>query len=477
MTLLIASVHGEVPEQVHGADLLEIRIDCFTPEEAIKQLPVLLKASPIPTIVTCRSTGEGGTFEGDEEERVAMYRAALDCETPPRYLDVEYEVLSRHPLLLDSLASDSTGIILSWHDVTGRPKNLLQQAAQMQDVSGVDIVKMVWRARSLRDNLEAFSLLQSRQQPMIAMCMGEYGLLSRVLAPKFGGFAVFASVEGMEETAPGQPTTKELRSLYHFDAITKETKLFGVIGNNVQHSASPTFHNAAFEAAGENAVYVPLLVPEGWEHLKATVLSLRCDQELHFSGASVTIPHKENALRLVGGVDAQSTKAKAINTITIEGDQSIGNNTDIDALALLAPHAKRVLLLGGGGGARAAIVAMQSLNATVFVATRNKEQAKNLAAEFSCEVANEKLAAIDTLINCTPVGMEGGNDPQGNPADALAPSLQFTSSLLVIDTVYKPLITPLIQSAIDAGCSTVTGDQLFRLQATAQQKIWHTHLL
>jgi 3-dehydroquinate dehydratase/shikimate dehydrogenase len=472
MTLLIASVHGEIPEQIHGADLLEIRIDNLTSQEAVNKLPALLAASPVPTIITCRSTCEGGSFEGDEEERVAMYRVALDCETPPRYIDIEHEVLSRHPLMLDSLASESTGIILSWHDVTGRPKNLLQRAAQMQDVSGVDIVKMVWRARSLRDNLEAFSLLQSRQQPMIAMCMGEYGLLSRVLAPKFGSFAVFASVEGMEETAPSQPTTKVLRSLYHFDAITKETKVFGVIGNNVQHSASPAFHNAAFEAAGENAVYVPLLVPDGWEHLKATVLALRCNQDLHFSGASVTIPHKENALRLVDDADAQSTKAQAINTITIKDNQSIGNNTDVEALALLAPHAKRVLLLGGGGVARAAIVAMQSLGATVLVATRNKEQSKNLAAEFSCEIASEKLHDIDTLINCTPVGMQGGNDPQGNPANELAPSLELTPALLVIDTVYNPVETPLIQRANDAGCTTVTGDQLFRLQATAQQKIW-----
>ena len=143
---------------------------------------------------------------------------------------------------------------------------------------------------------------------------------------------------------------------------------------------------------------------------------------------------------------------------------------------MLAPLAKRVLILGGGGVARAAIVAMQSLNATVFVATRNKDQAKNLAAEFSCEVANEQVTAIDTLINCTPVGMEGGNDMLGNPADSLAPSLKFTPSLLVIDTVYNPLVTPLVQSALDAGCTTITGDQIFRLQAAAQQRIWHTHL-
>jgi 3-dehydroquinate dehydratase/shikimate dehydrogenase len=238
MTLIIASVHGEVPEQIQGADLLEIRVDALSTEEAVEQLPKLLAASPIPTIVTCRSASEGGMFDGDEEDRVAIYRSALNCDNPPRYIDIEYEILSRHPLMLDALSSESTGIILSWHDMEGRPSDLLQRAAAMQDIDGIDVVKMVWRARSLRDNLEAFSLLQSRQQPMIAMCMGEYGVMSRILAPKFGGFAVFASVAGNEPTAPGQPSIVELRSQYHFDDINMQTNVFGVIGNNVEHSGS-----------------------------------------------------------------------------------------------------------------------------------------------------------------------------------------------------------------------------------------------
>ena len=135
-------------------------------------------------------------------------------------------------------------------------------------------------------------------------------------------------------------------------------------------------------------------------------------------------------------------------------------------------HCQRVLILGGGGVARAAIVAMKSLGATVLIATRSREQAKLLAAEFSCEVVTGALDDIDTLINCTPVGMEGGDDEHGDPALALVPALELTPALVVIDTVYKPTTTPLIQRAKDAGCTTVTGDEIFRLQAAAQQKIW-----
>ncbi len=472
MSLIIASVHGEVPEQIQGADLLEIRIDSMESEEAVELLPQLLASSPIPTVVTCRSSEEGGMFEGSEEERVEMYRAALDCDTPPRYIDVEHEVLTRHPLLLDALYSEETSVILSWHNITGRPNNLLQRAAEMQDIPGISIVKMVWRARSLRDNLEAFSLLKSRQQPMIAMCLGEYGLMSRILAPKFGGFAVYASVDGKKETAPGQPTTNNLRSLYHFDEINSETKVYGVIGNNVEHSAGPAFHNAAFEASGENAVYIPLPIPSGWEHLKATVIALSDFPDLNLSGASVTIPHKENMTTLLDIADDNCKASGATNTITFKDEQVYGNNTDIEALKAIAPNAKRVLVLGGGGVARAAVIAMSSIGASVFVATRRQEQVELLAQELPCDIASDNLENIDTLINCTPVGMIGGKNETEDSAMLLAPTLSIAHPLVVIDTVYRPKETPLIKRATEVGCTTITGEEIFRIQAAAQQKVW-----
>ncbi len=472
MSLIVASVHGEVPENLQGADLLEIRIDGMDVDEAIVRLPEFLDSCEIPAIITCRSKCEGGMFDGDEENRVKMYRAALACDNPPRYIDVEHEVLTRHPLMLDALACETTDIILSWHDPTGRPNDLIQRAAAMQDVAGVSIVKMVWRARSIRDNLEAFSLLQSRQQPMIAMCMGEFGLMSRVLAPKFGGFAVFASVDGMEKTAQGQVEVKQLRSLYHFDAINNDTKVYGVIGNNVAHSSSPAFHNAAFEAAGKNAVYIPLSIPSGWEHLKASIFALCNDSAMDFEGASVTIPHKENMMQLVDVPDDNCKETGATNTANFKDGHIFGYNTDVEALAKIAPSAKRVLILGGGGAARAAITAMASNGATVFVVTRRTEQQVQLEQELACSIAPKELSEIDTIINCTPVGMEGGNDEFGDPLTQLAPSVSLTTSITVIDTVYKPVETPLIQRARTVGCTVVTGNEMFRLQAAAQQLIW-----
>ncbi|MCX5652707.1 MAG: type I 3-dehydroquinate dehydratase, partial [Planctomycetota bacterium] len=148
----------------------------------------------------------------------------------------------------------------------GRPIDLLRRVAAMQDDPLVSIVKLAWMARSIRDNLEAFDLLATRTKPLIALLMGEFGLMSRVLAPKFGGFLTFASDAEGSGTAPGQPTARELRDLYRFGAIGPATRVFGVVGWPVAHSRSPAFHNARFAEHGYDGVYLPLPVPGEWEH-------------------------------------------------------------------------------------------------------------------------------------------------------------------------------------------------------------------
>lgn len=472
MTLLIASVHGEVPDQLEGANLLELRVDSFELQTVKEELPKLLGASPIPTVVTCRSVSEGGMFEGSEEERIEMYQVALQCAHPPRYIDIEYESFRRNPSMIEQLSSETTDIILSWHDVHSRPRNLLQRAQEMQQVQEADVVKIVWRARSIRDNIEAFELLQTKQKPMIAMCMGEVGVMSRILAPKFGGFATYASVEGMGQTATGQLTLHALRSIYNVQNIQHDTKVYGIIGNNVAHSASPQFHNAAFQVAGSDAVYLPFQIPDGTEHVKASFGELLHYEPLHFSGASVTIPHKEAMMQCVDSCDDSSVKVGATNTVTIANQQSSATNTDVTALTSLTHGSSKALVLGGGGVARAAIVALQTHGAEVFVATRRSEQSASLAKEFECNIAKEGIEDIDTIVHCTPIGMEGGEDPEGNPLQALTPWLSLTSSTRVIDTVYNPKETPLLFQANGVGCNVVYGEDMFRLQAAMQQQIW-----
>src|SRR5690606_19726454 len=120
------------------------------------------------------------------------------------------------------------------------------------------VLKIAYRARSLRDNIDLFELLASRDRPTIALGMGEFGLMSRVLAGKFGGFLTFAGVRARGATAPGQQSLRELLDLYRFRSIGPQTRVYGVIGYPVAQSLSPSIHNAGFEALGHDGVYLPL---------------------------------------------------------------------------------------------------------------------------------------------------------------------------------------------------------------------------
>ena len=94
------------------------------------------------------------------------------------------------------------------------------------------------------------------------MVMGERGLMSRVLCPKFGGYLTFGTLDSGKVSAPGQPTIEDLLNLYSFRQLGPDTKIYGIIGKPVSHSKSPKLYNEAFKSVGFNGVYIHLLVDD-----------------------------------------------------------------------------------------------------------------------------------------------------------------------------------------------------------------------
>jgi 3-dehydroquinate dehydratase/shikimate dehydrogenase len=542
---MVENVEGALSDaaaaKAAGADIVEFRVDSphlfsgskgRAGEEEVRRVVRLASRSPLPCIVTCRATSEaGGTggYEGEDAERVALYErlgtASGKDEHPPRYIDVEMATYSRSANLRQKVnlavgrgadpetgqwheARGGTGLILSMHDFTGRPADLLRRLAAMQAEPAASVMKVAYRARSLRDNLELFDLLRENAagaggaKPMIALAMGEFGLLSRVLAPKFGGFLTFAPLRPQTATAPGQPTINELLELYRFRSIGARTKVYGVIGWPVGHSLSPRVQNAAFAAIGADAVYLPLPVPPEYEHFKATLGALIDHAGLDFGGCSVTLPHKENLVRFAGeerargacdwAVDELARLCGAANTLVVE--RSTGGevvrcrvlNTDAPAAtaclrAELGDLAgKRVMVIGAGGAARAIAAGLVSERATVVVVNRTPQRAEALARELMERTrgpgsiapgTEESLAEAHAIVNCTPVGMTGGPAPGSLPLahEAIARSGRQT---VVMDTVYAPLETPLLRQARQRGLRTIDGLGMFVRQAALQFEAW-----
>jgi len=156
-----------------GARLIEWRIDALAEEpDAGRAIMRLVRESPAPCIVTCRTESEGGLYSGDDQMRISLLEAIGTADHPPRYFDLELASYERsanlqqkiklvidHP---DQARNVETSLILSAHDFEMRPADLLQRIERMSTDPACAIIKVAWTARSLRDNLDAFDLLTER---------------------------------------------------------------------------------------------------------------------------------------------------------------------------------------------------------------------------------------------------------------------------------------------------------------------------
>ena len=466
-----------------GADIVELRLD------GAKNADVFEGPQPsiLPCIATCRPQREGGRFEGSEDDRIEIL---LRASTWSAYVDIELDSdLETIETLVLAPCSHHADVIVSSHDFAGRPERLYSIFEELNELP-IDVVKIVWTARTIRDNLEAFELLQTKQKPTIALCMGEAGLLSRVLAKKFGAFLTFASLSSGEETAPGQVTSSDMKRLYRWDALGPSTKVYGVVAYPVRHSMSPAIHNAGFDAIGFDGVYLPMLVDPSYESFKAFMETFVPFEGLHLSGLSITIPHKENALRYLkekgAEIEPLAEQIGAVNTIAIDSGRLRGFNTDYAAIletitlalgiALDSLKDLRIAVIGAGGTGRTAVACLAAYGATVVIYNRSKEKADALAAEFngkSGKVVSARMEKLcdnccHVLINTTPLGMHPNIDtsPLGEDVSALR------AGMLVFDTIYNPMETKLLKQARAAGAKTVGGVEMFVRQAAAQFTAW-----
>jgi 3-dehydroquinate dehydratase/shikimate dehydrogenase len=513
-------------EFANGARLVEWRVDALAEEPgALQPILRLVRESPAPCIVTIRHADEGGSYRGDDTDRVSLLEAIGASDPGPRYLDFEASHLARSANIRQKvmLAVDhanqprdlKTSLILSAHDFEGRPSDLTRRLAAMWSEPACAVAKIAWKARSVRDCLEAFDLLREAPKPTIALCMGAFGMPSRVLAAKFGGFLTYARPEGDPGTAPGQPTVAQLRELYRFDALTPRTRVFGVVGWPIEHSLSPHLHNAGFGAVGFDGVYLPWPVPPEWEHFKASLHALLDFKPLDLGGLSVTLPHKEHLVRFVreagGRLDVLSERCGSANTLVVGPDGALeavntdapaavaalatGLGLDPDASAQLASGvdaarvrdgesirrqwtARRVAVLGAGGVARAVAAGLSLAGAKVVVFNRTQSRAEALESQLHNQpmpgggrahvVAGRPgelgCGCFHALVNCTSLGMEGGPDPKGIPIEDDV----SLDGVVVMDTVYRPRRTPLIRVAESRGARVIDGTAMFVRQAEMQ---------
>ena len=253
-------------------------------------------------------------------------------------------------------------------------------------------------------------------------------------------------------------------------------KTFAVIGDPIDHSLSPTIHNAAYRELEMECTYIGYRIPKG--ELATGIESLK---KIKIAGFNVTIPHKIEMMKYLDNLDSTCEKIGAVNTVLNDDGILRGFNTDMDGF--LEPIKRkeisiknsRVLLLGAGGASRAIVAGFQKEGADkIVIANRTKENGEELA-DFSKKIGLDARSVymedmnvldsnFDFIVNASPLGLNGEKN--------IVPDNLMDEQTTVYDIVYKPIKTDLINVAKEKKSKIIFGYEMLIGQAIRSFEIW-----
>ena len=456
------------------ADIVELRVDCLDPDERllIRRFPEM---AGLPVIMTIRRDIDGGHFIGGESARVKLLARGLayanaDSRFNFAYVDIEedFDV----PSLEEAARTFGTRIIRSFHNINGVIDDIPAKIKSMQR-SGDEIVKVALAAKSTSDVLRIFKSSKIfAKQDKILICLGHYGVYSRILAERFGSFLTYTSALSENEVAgaPGQLDVQELAELYRFRKISNKTKIFGIAGYPLKASVSPWFFNTVFGIDNTDAVYVPFPTD-------SIPYFLELAKELKVQGLSITVPYKEEVLSTLMDYSTGVQSIGACNTMSRSQDGWYGENTDatgfsdslLNFLGRKNLKRQKITIIGAGGVARAVAAEVYRLGGKALILNRTVHKARNLASLYEFRwggLDNQGIEIMskysDIIIQTTSIGMEGYDT-----ADPLQ-LYTFTGKEAVMDLIYMPAETPFLKRAAAAGCRTINGFDMVIRQACLQ---------
>ncbi len=433
-----------------GSDPIELRADRMTAAE----VGDIVSSVDRELIVTVRRRVDGGTFDGGEQTRVEILRAALTAGA--RWIDVEWGSEA------ESLAGGGAAgrIILSDHGAVCEADELRRRLDAMS-VSPAARLKIVARADDPGQIPAIRDLLKSAPDDRLcAFALGESGALTRLLAASWGSWGTYASLASGAETAPGQFSVEELRKNYDVLAIRDSTSIVALAGRAIlPGSPSPAMHNAGYRALGMDRVYVPLQTAD-WDAV------IRVSDALGFAGLAVTLPFKGAAADHCARCDDLSKRARAVNTVVMDGDEAVGANTDgpaavglLGARGITVEHTIDVLGAGGTGRAIAAALAMRGHHVRVWSRDPDPELDTPRIEHRAHET--RRPGESDWVVNATPL------------RDATLIGTGAPARRGVLEVVYGPPETTLERRARRAGLVVIDGLDLLVAQAELQFEL-HT---
>jgi 3-dehydroquinate dehydratase / shikimate dehydrogenase len=451
---------------VRDNPFLEFRLDYLPrPGLALAKIKRFFELNPHAVVIaTCRRANNGGKFKGTVASQldVLAKAAGAGCQL----VDMELQTATKcKPEQLQKLRTRAA-LILSFHDFHATKK--LEVTLDKMRGLPADFFKVVSTATTLYDNVVMMRLLEkeSDRHSLVGLCMGEQGIISRVLGVRAGSAFTFASVSPGEQTAPGQVTAQDLRNVYRIEQVDAATRVYGVVGDPVSHSLSPAIMNTALRRENVNAVYLAL-------HAKTLKDLLACVRDIPIHGLSITMPYKQAILEHLDNTDSHTTKIGACNTVVRAQDGKLyGFNTDTAGVVRpleqrITLEGARILVLGAGGAARAAVFGLKERGCEVFILNRSAAPAQKLARQAKARSVKRpdlRKLSFDVIINATPVGMANTRESPLNENEINARYL--------FDMIYDPAETRLMKMAKERGAQVIPGIEMFVQQAARQFEIW-----
>jgi shikimate dehydrogenase/3-dehydroquinate dehydratase type I len=473
-TLASRSARDAAPEivraQAEGADLAEIRLDRWNPDERARIGELF--PSPLPLMATLRSRAEGGEGPDDARERSAILTRA--AQLPFEAIDLE---AARDLALAQNGGVSSVPVrVISAHLPSGTTAEQVAGALRREATNG-SVQKVVVPAtvtRALRELLPAVP--PAEEGARLLMTTGPSGALFRAWSYRLGFTLVFARLAepAASETARSAPVESSQLPVDRMRAFFDggpSAPIFGVVGHPIDHTQSPHLHSRWMRDASLSGLYVPLDIESETEFIE----SLPALAARGFRGLNVTHPWKSVALAAASRVERAAQICAVANCLTFHGDEIEAENTDLAAILRRLDEYRaagrwdgdEIAVVGAGGSAAATLAAAREVGATAYVVARDPERAKETAARFDAEVLPTAAARpFSLVVHATPVGRADA----GTLESPLRSLLQPGGTLL--DWVYAPERSDLRDLAGASSVEYEDGWTLLVYQAAASFGLW-----
>ncbi|MCL2070534.1 MAG: type I 3-dehydroquinate dehydratase [Treponema sp.] len=456
-------------------DIAELRVDCLDRDEwfHIRKFPEM---AGLPVILTIRRSVDGGYYVGAEGARIILFAQGLAYAEADRrrnfaYVDLEEDL--NVPSLEDAARTFGTRVIRSWHNQEGVGENLAGKIMSLRRV-GDEIVKAAVMPRSLDDVVKVYrAAKETGNMEKILICMGDYGINTRILAEFLGSRISYTFPRGEENLAPatpGQMDPRELAELYRFHEITNKTKVYAVCGHPLESNITPRFFNTIFRMEQIDAVFVPIQADsvESFMHLA---------REIGISGIAVSDPYTETVVNFLSSESEEVAAIGACNTLVAGPQGWTGYNTDVAGFSasLLSFIGRKdlrrwkITIVGAGGAAKAVASEVHRLRGKALILNRTASRARELAELYKFVWAGLDSRGADLMekysnliIQTSPVGMDPDSD-----ADPIE-FYKFSGKETFIDLICRPEKTLCLKRAEKAGCRVLNGYDMLHRQARHQ---------